>query len=67
MVKNKTVMIDINSLNGKLCGDVCSDITEVSYRTPVLGGVGPMIIAMLLHDTVRATNAQSLHRSLYSF
>ena len=69
MVKNDTVVIDvgINSLNGKLCGDVCSDVTEVSYRTPVPGGVGPMTIAMLLYNTVRAANAQSLHRSLYSF
>ena len=42
--------------NNKLCGDV--DFDEVSkkasYITPVPGGVGPMTIAMLLKNTIRA-------------
>lgn len=40
--------------NGKLCGDVDTDaVKEVaSWITPVPGGVGPMTIAMLLHNTL---------------
>lgn len=59
MVKEGAVVIDvgINRLeNGKLCGDVKFD--EVSEKagwiTPVPGGVGPMTIAMLMKNTVKA-------------
>jgi methylenetetrahydrofolate dehydrogenase (NADP+)/methenyltetrahydrofolate cyclohydrolase len=42
--------------NGKLCGDV--DYAAASERaraiTPVPGGVGPMTIACLVENTVRA-------------
>jgi methylenetetrahydrofolate dehydrogenase (NADP+) / methenyltetrahydrofolate cyclohydrolase len=44
------------SERGKLVGDV--DFEAVSQKTllitPVPGGVGPMTIAMLMHNTVRA-------------
>jgi len=59
MVKENAVVIDvgINRLeSGKLVGDVdfegCKD--KCSYITPVPGGVGPMTIAMLLKNTVKA-------------
>jgi methylenetetrahydrofolate dehydrogenase (NADP+)/methenyltetrahydrofolate cyclohydrolase len=59
MVKEGAVVIDIgiNRLeNGKLVGDV--DFENVSpkcsYITPVPGGVGPMTIAMLLKNTIKA-------------
>lgn len=58
MVKEGAVVIDvgINRVNGKLCGDV--DFENVSRKTswitPVPGGVGPMTIAMLMHNTVTA-------------
>lgn len=58
MVKNGAVVIDVgmNRVDGKLCGDV--DFDEVSKKasaiTPVPGGVGPMTIAMLMKNTVRA-------------
>jgi methylenetetrahydrofolate dehydrogenase (NADP+)/methenyltetrahydrofolate cyclohydrolase len=58
MIQEGAVVIDvgINRLNGKLVGDV--DFEPVSQRasliTPVPGGVGPMTIAMLMHNTVRA-------------
>lgn len=58
-VKEGSVVIDVgvNRLDdGTLVGDV--DFDEVSKRasfiTPVPGGVGPMTIAMLLHNTVEA-------------
>ncbi len=60
MVKDGAVVIDIgiNRLdNGSLVGDV--DFEKVapkcSYITPVPGGVGPMTIAMLLSNTLKAT------------
>lgn len=59
MVKPGAVVIDvgINRLpNGKLVGDVAyEEVSEIaSAITPVPGGVGPMTIAMLLHNTVKA-------------
>ncbi|MGG3922291.1 bifunctional methylenetetrahydrofolate dehydrogenase/methenyltetrahydrofolate cyclohydrolase, partial [Geobacillus thermodenitrificans] len=58
-VKPGAVVIDVgvNRLeSGKLCGDVDFDaVKEVaSYVTPVPGGVGPMTITMLLHNTMEA-------------
>ncbi|BCD67913.1 bifunctional methylenetetrahydrofolate dehydrogenase/methenyltetrahydrofolate cyclohydrolase FolD [Nitratiruptor sp. YY09-18] len=59
MVKDGVIIIDIgiNRLDdGRLVGDV--DFEEVSkkasYITPVPGGVGPMTIAMLLQNTLKA-------------
>lgn len=59
MIMPGAVVIDvgINRMeDGKLCGDV--DFASASVRagwiTPVPGGVGPMTIAMLLDNTVRA-------------
>ena len=41
---------------GKLVGDVAYDTVapKCSYITPVPGGVGPMTIAMLLKNTLKA-------------
>ncbi len=60
MVKDDAMIIDIgiNRLeNGKLVGDVDFDAVskKCSYITPVPGGVGPMTIAMLLSNTIKAT------------
>ncbi|WP_121628706.1 bifunctional methylenetetrahydrofolate dehydrogenase/methenyltetrahydrofolate cyclohydrolase FolD [Poseidonibacter antarcticus] len=59
MIKEGAVVIDvgINRLDtGKLTGDVdfedCKE--KSSFITPVPGGVGPMTIAMLLKNTVKA-------------
>ena len=45
---------------GKLCGDVAfEEVKEkASWITPVPGGVGPMTIAMLMHNTVKAAKAR---------
>lgn len=58
-IKQGAVVIDVgvNRLDtGKLCGDVIFDeAKEVAlYLTPVPGGVGPMTITMLLHNTIEA-------------
>lgn len=59
MVKEGAVVIDVGinrGEDGKLCGDVDFDgVKEVaSYITPVPGGVGPMTIAMLMHNIVKS-------------
>lgn len=59
MIKRGAVIVDVGmdrDERGKLCGDV--DLEEcakkASYITPVPGGVGPMTIAMLLKNTLKA-------------
>ena len=59
MVKEGAVVVDIgiNKLpDGKLVGDVDFENVskKASYITPVPGGVGPMTIAMLLKNTLKA-------------
>jgi len=59
MVKDDVIVIDIgiNRLeDGRLVGDVDFENVskKASYITPVPGGVGPMTIAMLLKNTVKA-------------
>jgi len=58
MIKPGAVVIDvgINRVEGKLVGDVdFESAAEVaSAITPVPGGVGPMTVAMLLRNTLRA-------------
>ncbi len=63
MVKEGAVVVDVGinrGKDGKLCGDV--DFDEVSqiasYITPVPGGVGPMTVAMLMNNIVKATKMQ---------
>ena len=63
MVKENAVVIDvgINRLDdGKLVGDTdFENIKEkASHITPVPGGVGPMTIAMLMHNVVKAAKQQ---------
>ena len=59
MVKDGAVVIDVGinrNENGKLVGDVDFENIEpkASYITPVPGGVGPMTIAMLMTNVVKA-------------
>ena len=64
MVKEGAVVIDVGmnrDENGKLCGDV--DFENVKDKaeaiTPVPGGVGPMTIAMLMKNTLKAAKLQN--------
>ncbi len=56
MVKEGAVVVDVGinrNAEGKLCGDVDFERVKekTSYITPVPGGVGPMTITMLMHNT----------------
>jgi methylenetetrahydrofolate dehydrogenase (NADP+) / methenyltetrahydrofolate cyclohydrolase len=58
MVKAGAVVLDVGinrDAAGKLCGDVdtASVGQKASAITPVPGGVGPMTITMLLHNTLQ--------------
>jgi methylenetetrahydrofolate dehydrogenase (NADP+)/methenyltetrahydrofolate cyclohydrolase len=64
MVKEGAIVIDIgiNRLkDGSLVGDVDFEnvSSKCSYITPVPGGVGPMTIAMLLSNTLKAAQGRS--------
>jgi len=57
MVKQGSVVVDvgINRTENGVVGDVASEAAEVAaFMTPVPGGVGPMTIAMVLRNTVKA-------------
>ena len=63
-IKPGAIVIDvgINRLaDGKLCGDVDFDAAKdvAGWITPVPGGVGPMTIATLLANTLRAAQWQA--------
>ena len=57
MIKQGAAVVDvgINRTENGVVGDVAPDAGELAaYLTPVPGGVGPMTIAMLLRNTVKA-------------
>ena len=58
-IKEGAIVCDVgmNRQDGRLCGDVEFDaaLERAAYITPVPGGVGPMTVATLLENTVRAT------------
>ena len=64
MVKDGAVIIDVGinrNENGKIVGDVdFENVKEkASYITPVPGGVGPMTIAMLINNVIKAAKIQN--------
>ena len=63
-VKKGAVVVDVGinrDENNKLCGDVDFDDVEpvCSAITPVPGGVGPMTIAMLLHNCIESVSLKA--------
>ena len=63
MVKEGAVVIDVGinrNVEGKVCGDVDFENVskKASYITPVPGGVGPMTIAMLMNNIVKAAKSE---------
>jgi methylenetetrahydrofolate dehydrogenase (NADP+)/methenyltetrahydrofolate cyclohydrolase len=62
MVKEGATVVDvgINRVEGNIVGDVAEDVRDrAGLLTPVPGGVGPMTIASLLRNTVRAARYQA--------
>ena len=66
-IKPGAIVIDVGinrNADGKLCGDVdfAAAKERASWITPVPGGVGPMTIATLLANTLRAAELQEAAR-----
>ena len=64
MIKNGAIVIDVGinrDESGKIVGDVDFEnvSSKASYITPVPGGVGPMTIAMLMNNVIKATKLQN--------
>ncbi|MHB8921233.1 MAG: bifunctional methylenetetrahydrofolate dehydrogenase/methenyltetrahydrofolate cyclohydrolase FolD [Halothiobacillus sp.] len=58
-IKPGAIVVDVGihrQADGSLCGDVDYAVAaeRAAWITPVPGGVGPMTIAMLMHNTVQA-------------
>ncbi|MDN5874750.1 MAG: bifunctional methylenetetrahydrofolate dehydrogenase/methenyltetrahydrofolate cyclohydrolase FolD [Sinobacteraceae bacterium] len=63
-IKQGATVIDvgINRMDdGHLCGDVAYDHStgQAAWITPVPGGVGPMTVAMLMHNTLQACEGRT--------
>ena len=63
MVKDGAIVIDVGinrTEDGKIVGDVDFENVskKASYITPVPGGVGPMTIAILMNNVIKACNKQ---------
>ena len=59
MVKENFIGIDVgmNLIDGKLIGDFSKEVeAKASYLTPVPGGVGPMTVAMVIHNLIKLKN-----------
>ena len=64
MIKEGAVVIDVGinrDSEGKLTGDADFDniLSKASFITPVPGGVGPMTIAMLMNNIIKAAEIQN--------
>ena len=56
MVKKGSILVDVgfNFKDGKICGDICSDVDNYKYITPVPGGVGPMTVYCIYENLYKA-------------
>ncbi len=67
-IRRDAIVIDvgINLVNGQVVGDVEFDqaVEVASYITPVPGGVGPVVVATLMRNTVEAFKLQLSRRDV---
>lgn len=62
MVKEGAILIDVgtNEVNGKVVGDVSKEASDkAGFISPVPGGVGPLTVAYLLQNVLKASQLQS--------
>ena len=62
MIKEGAVVIDVGinrDSEGKITGDADYILSKASFITPVPGGVGPMTIAMLMNNIIKAATIQN--------
>ncbi len=70
MIKDGAVVVDVGinrNEEGKLVGDVdYENVSKIaSYITPVPGGVGPMTVAMLMNNVIKAAKEQNDEKSTF--
>jgi methylenetetrahydrofolate dehydrogenase (NADP+)/methenyltetrahydrofolate cyclohydrolase len=62
MIKNGVIIVDVgtNRVDGKLCGDVDFEgvLEKCSKITPSPGGVGPLTVSFLCHNTFHVFKKQ---------
>ena len=68
-VKEGTVVVDvgINFVDGKIVGDVDSEVEKVARLTPVPGGVGRITTTLLMEHVVRSAEMRTYGRNQISF
>lgn len=62
MVKEGAILIDVgtNELNGRTVGDISKEASaKAGFVSPVPGGVGPLTVAYLLQNVLKAAQLQS--------
>ena len=68
-VKEGTIVVDvgINFVDGKITGDVDSEVEKVARLTPVPGGVGRITTTLLMEHVVRSAEMRTYGRNQISF
>ena len=61
MVNKDVILVDVgfNYKDGKICGDVSSDVKKYKYLTPVPGGVGQMTVYSIYENLIKAYELQN--------
>lgn len=65
MVKNGALVVDVGinrGTDGRLCGDVAKDVSEIATVTPVPRGVGLLTCAMLMQNVAIASDMSNYLR-----
>lgn len=62
MVKEGAYVIDVGTtrVDEKVVGDVDSEVQKKAHVSPVPGGVGPLTVAMLLQNTLKAAKMRKI-------
>ena len=68
-VKEGTIVVDvgINFVDGKIAGDVDSEVEKIARLTPVPGGVGRITTTLLMEHVVRSAEMRTYGRNQISF
>ena len=68
-VKEGTIVVDvgINFVDGKIAGDVDSEVEKIARLTPVPGGVGRITTTLLMEHVVRSAEMRTYGRNQIRF
>jgi methylenetetrahydrofolate dehydrogenase (NADP+)/methenyltetrahydrofolate cyclohydrolase len=67
MVKEGAIVIDVGTnkaRSGRLAGDSMKEVKQVAaFKSPVPGGVGPLTVAYLLNNVMKAALMQKMNKN----